>query len=74
MMVVDDFYVVRITLPKLKANPPRSIDSHSPLALTITFELVKSDTLQWAQIFQGCCGIERRQKLNGRGSVKPSEL
>ncbi len=73
-MIVNDFNIIRIAFAKLKADPPRSIDGHSPLPLSIPFELMKANALQGAQILEICRSVEGSEQLLGYLVVHPTEL
>jgi hypothetical protein len=63
-MIVDDLDVVSVALFKLETNAPARIHGHRPLMSAITFELVKPDTPQRAQVLQRRCHIERQQQID----------
>ena len=72
-MVVDDLDVVRISLPKRKADAPACVHGHRPLALTIASELVQTYALQGAEVPKRCGDIQREQQIDRRIYVKRSE-
>jgi len=73
-VIVNDFNIMRIALAESEADPPGSIDGHSPLPLSIPFELMKADTLQGTQILEICRCIKGSEQLLGRIVVHPTEL
>jgi hypothetical protein len=51
-MIIDDFDIVGIALAELKTDPPRPVYGHGPLYFPVAFDLVKPNTLEWAQIVE----------------------
>jgi hypothetical protein len=60
---VGDLHRVGVAIPKLKDDPPPAVDVDGPEIRKRSFEFVKSDTVQLAQVTQRCRRIEFRDPL-----------
>ena len=63
-MIVDDFDIERIAFAELETDAPTRIHCHCPLVFPVTLELVQTNALEWAQVVQALCDIQRQQQVD----------
>ena len=59
-MIVDNLHVVRMPIFEAKAH---TIDVDRPLALSIAFERMQADALQYTDLIETACSIDGSQPI-----------
>ena len=72
-MVVNDLDVVGVALPEREANAPTRVYGHRPLAGPVSFELVKPDALERAQVLQSRGNVQRQQQVCRRREIQAAK-
>ena len=60
-MIVHDFDVIGVAVPKPEAKTPRPVNRNSPLAATPALQGVQSDTLERTDLVQASGRVQNRQ-------------
>jgi len=60
-MIINDFYVVGVTAPESKTDPPAAAYRNGPLPGAIAGQLVEPNASQCAQVVEAFRHIQRRQ-------------
>jgi hypothetical protein len=73
-MIIDNFYFIGITVPKLETDAPACVHRHGPLGLAAALQLVKANAFQRAQVIQTLCHVESCQQLQGRVQIQAAKM
>jgi hypothetical protein len=72
--MVNDFYLVRLTRLEDEANAPPSVHRHSPLSVSVSFELVQPDALERTEILESLGDVQGRQQIHGSFEIQAAKL
>jgi hypothetical protein len=70
-MIVDNFYAERISLAKLKADPPGAVDGHGPLTLAIILELVEPTLFKGLKSFKDVAASSTANRSRANSASSP---
>ena len=62
-MIIHDFHVVGISVPKPKANAPGTVYRDCPLTSSVALERVQSHTLERADVIQPSGRVQNCQQF-----------
>src|SRR2546423_2808909 len=73
-VIIDDFDIEGIAFAEFETDAPTIVHSHRPLVLPLALELVQTDALEWAQVWQRLGDIQGEQQIDRSFEVKATKL
>jgi hypothetical protein len=73
-MIIDNLYIVGVTILKPEHESPRAIDRYRPLALPAPFQCMQSNRTQRRNIINRSRNLQNLQTGIGLGDIHPAEL
>ena len=72
-VVIYNFHLIGIAAFEAKANAPRPVDRHRPLASSVALERVQPDALKRADVIQSFGRVQDCQQLQRRFGIETAK-